>query len=157
MIVDSVIVSMDYSSILITSSNINRSNSAGSCFTLRVRMLLRELSSLLIIENVLRQRPRIVWKWYNARKTLHSANCNGSSCLYTGRCVDWTEMKSSRRVADRPAVQIGKTQRSSFMCIHVDDDDCEHGSAKQVVTLLRPLLTPIDWEPIVAWYFCACN
>ena len=80
----------------------------------------------------------------NARKTLHSANCNGSSCLYTGRCVDWTEMKSSRRVADRPAVQIGKTQRSSFMCIHVDDDDCEHGSAKQFVTLLRPLLTPID-------------
>lgn len=78
------------------------------------------------------------------RKTLHSANCNGSSHLYTGRCVDWTEMKSSRRVADRPAVQIGKTQRSSFMCIHVDDDDCEHGSAKQVVTLLRPLLTPID-------------
>lgn len=69
---------------------------------------------------------------------------HGSSCLYTGRCVDWTEMKSSRRVADRPAVQIGKTQRSSFMCIHVDDDDCEHGSAKQVVILLRPLLTPID-------------
>jgi len=53
-------------------------------------------------------------------------------------------MKSSRRVADRPAVQIGKTQRSSFMCIHVDDDDCEHGSAKQFVTLLRPLLTPIN-------------
>lgn len=47
-------------------------------------------------------------------------------------------MKSSRRVADRPAVQIGKTQRSSFMCIHVDDDDCEHGSAKQDVTLLSP-------------------
>lgn len=47
-------------------------------------------------------------------------------------------MKSSRRVADRPAVQIGKTQRSSFMCIHVDDDDCEHGSAKQDVILLSP-------------------
>lgn len=47
-------------------------------------------------------------------------------------------MKSSRRVAVRPAVQIGKTQRSSFMCIHVDDDDCEHG-AKQDVTLLSTL------------------
>lgn len=81
--------------------------------------------------------------------TMHGKHCTAQTAmvvlvLYTGRCVDWTEMKSSRRVADRPAVQIGKTQRSSFMCIHVDDDDCEHGSAKQVVTLLRPLLTPND-------------
>lgn len=40
MIVDSVIVSIDYSSILITSSNINRFELCGSCFTLCVRMLL---------------------------------------------------------------------------------------------------------------------
>lgn len=100
--------------------------------------------NLLIIESVPLQRPRVLWTWYDARETLHSANCNGSSRLYTGRCVDWTEMKSSRRVAVRPAVQIGKTQRSSFMCIHVDDDDCEHGSAKQDVTLLSaPFSTPI--------------
>lgn len=95
-------------------------------------MLLRELLSLLIIENVLRQRPH----GFYGCGTMHGKHCTAQTamvvygCLYTGRCVDWTEMQSSRRVADRPAVQFGKTQRSSFMCIHVDDDDCEHVSAK---------------------------
>lgn len=83
---------------------------------------------------------QVLWTWCMGKR-LHSANCNGSSRIYMYRslCRDWTEMKSSRRVAVRPAVQIGKTQRSSFMCIHVDDDDCEHGSAKQYVTLLSAL------------------